>query len=539
MSLSPPEPRSAWALAAALAALPFLTHLPLDLDRGGVLVLLPALWLARRTSFWSCSDDRVSRALLIATAIAALISTLAASHFAASVTFLAGLVWIFAGALLARRLGENDAAVRVLLTSLAGTAAATCTAIWLTWREGTPMNAFPHYTHVRLFGLHMMLGAFAGFGALSCWPARSLGRRLAYAATIVACGGVLWSGGRTPIGGLLLGLAVWCGLARADERRRRLLTATAMLAAGLLLSALRWSPEPYLGWWGAFERSAASTTVHELTSSRSIFWNATWHSSLEAPWIGHGADSYRFLTPKQDGNQPHNWPLQLLHDFGWIGAVLASLLLARLSWRLLRHALSDNALDTPRHACAAAFIAALAAGLLDGVFYHLVLLLPTVVLAALAFPPARAALPSPACTRLGWSLLSLGALVLALHATLIVLLLKTPAPRTPDAPSAQLLRAWPSTTIGLERWLAAWQRTYPDDALEWTQWAARHSDHAAQYHAHAAAMLANRGEFDAALSQADAALRTAHPRSRPQLEPFIEEIRRAQHLRRSAPPERR
>jgi hypothetical protein len=266
-----------------------------------------------------------------------------------------------------------------------------------------------------------------------------------------------------------------------------------------------------------------------------------WHEILQAPWIGHGADSYRFIVPKQDGNQPHNWILQFLLDLGVLGAVPLGWLLVRQAGRgLVGNRSNCDAEDcVARRALSGALVTCLAAGLLDGVFYHAVLLLPAALLVGMAggartestSPPRRTLWPV-------WVGLAASGVLLGLHSYLIVCLSLPPAPAGPDAPAARLLRIYPSTTFALEGWLNTWRSTRPEVALEWSQWAERHSDNPSQFHVYSAVLYANRRDFDSATREVEAAIRKAHRNSVPKLETLLAATRAAQAQAQTSPPER-
>jgi hypothetical protein len=298
------------------------------------------------------------------------------------------------------------------------------------------------------------------------------------------------------------------------------------------LSLLRWSPDPSLGWWGAFARTTAATSVDELSSTRLSFWSVTWHEILQAPWLGHGADSYRFILPKQDGNQPHNWILQFLLDFGFLGAVPLGLWLVRQAHRGLagRHAQDELEIVRSRRAAAGALVACVAAGLLDGVFYHAVILLPAALLVGIAgaTPTGKVMDASRWPLLLGGSLTAVSAVVLGLHSYLFAALWLPPAPTGPDAPAPRLLRAFPSTTVTIERWLNAWRRTHPEIVMDWTHWALAHSDNQATLHVYAALLYTERGDLTSAAREMDEAMGKERHRDLPKLRRLQQAIRAAQ-----------
>jgi O-antigen ligase len=520
-------PATFW-LAAALIALPFLQAWPIDFDRTAALVvLLPALWSGRRVLREAVTGLERSnawiRTALTITGCAIVVSIYFSPHRAPALVAAASwLLLAAAGAIAGRGARADESASRQLLAGLALGVAAGAVAVWTLWLANG-RGAVPLYAHHRIFGLHMLVGALAGT-ALAVRSIRAPQRWRWLAVGALNWGAVLWSGGRGPLVALAGGLVCWF-LVCPSDRRRLASTTTLQLLAGLALSAVFWTPRPELGWWHAFSRTAAATQpgtidVSALTSTRSEFWRASVQHGLRSPWIGHGPDAYRFFTPKLDGQQPHNVVLQLWLDLGLLGALPALVLLSGavwFGWRLARR-------DDPGGAVApwvALLAALLLGGLLDGIFYHVLTLLPAmlalgVVLFAIGVPDVV-----PVAGRRGPDALLAPALgggaliVLALHACIFHALTGAPPPAGPEAAVARLVRAFPSTTFGLWGWLDQWHRTNPDAALAWARWAQTHATNPAIFHIRAAQYLQARGQLVAAREELSLAEAKAHWTSRP------------------------
>lgn len=533
----------AWALAGAVTILPFLSHLPIDFDRLAPLALLPALWLSRNLDSVGPSHLRaaqIDRMLMIVWISVALISAGLSPHLAPALVHSAATLRIVAGALLARRLAGHPGCVRLILGGISSGAALGCLVVWAGWKQGTPMGDFPHYGHVRLFGLHMMIGMMSALAWRMSTTARTVERHAVTLLAITACGGMLWSGGRTPLLGAAAGLIVWFWKLDSAKRRELVRAAAVTIFGGLILSVLRWSPEPYLGWWGAIARSTAATSIDELSSTRLSFWQVAWHEFLQAPWIGHGADFYRFIQPKQDGSQPHNWPLQFLLDFGILGGVALGLLLLRQAWRGLFGLNNEpNGKENFRLAAGAIFLACLTSGLLDGVFYHAILLLPAALVAGLAgnLPSAEEKVARKILLRpVIWAGMIAASLILVLHEFIFAGFLQRAVPASPETVTAQVLRSFPSATFGLNRWLNTWKSQFPEETLEWAHWAQAHSDNAAELHVYTAVLYSNQGDFASASAEMEAALQKAHVRARPKMRDLQRAIANAAQAATRSPP---
>jgi O-antigen ligase len=523
------SPKAAICIAVALVALPFLQALPMDLDRsGGLVLLLPALWLGRVELAQALARMRVGPLwlkLLAALAVVATAVSVGCAHqLAPALVTASHWVILAAGALIAGQAVANDAtAGRRMLAGLAlGTAAGTL-AVWVWWvLDGR--GAVPLYAHYRHLGLHTLAGAIAST-ALIAQAEAARGRRIFWLVIgSVTWGGLLWSGGRAPVLAVVIALGLWMVFSPAALRKKLVAGTVLQLVAGLALSAAFWTPNPALGWWHAIGRTASAASVGSasgLSSTRTDFWRATAQRALDSPWVGHGPDSYRFLTPKLDGQQPHNVALQLWLEIGAVGA-LALLILAAAVWdHAWRRA--NLALAMIPQAWLAVLVASVVAGMLDGVFYHLVAFLP----AMLAFGVAiglvtKSAAPAPASSvpRL---VLTLAAAVVALHMG-VFYALALGAPPAPDAWTARGVRLFPSTTFGLWRWLDRWQQTSPADVLPWARWAQAHSPNPVYFHVYAARVLVARGDRPGAEAELRAAWDKAHWTMRPSLDAMLREL---------------
>jgi hypothetical protein len=330
---------------------------------------------------------------------------------------------------------------------------------------------------------------------------------------------------------LALGLAAWWWQTPSAPRQRLLGWSAVQLLAGLGLSAAMWTPLPYLGWWHAFSRTATaieSADASALTSTRTEFWSAALRHAQTTPWLGHGPDAYRFLTPKLDGQQPHNLVLQLWLDLGIGGALPALILLAGASLAIWRRTRIQQTSPVPDDGpWLAVLVASLAAAMLDGAFYHLLPFLPAMLALGRAVDLAGSDAPriSSSTARAGLSVVTGGAVaVLVLHAWLFYTLAVAPPPAGPDAAAARVLKVFPSTTFGLSNWLDAWQSTQPDAALAWAEWAQTRTPNAPFFHVYAARCRLARGDRAGAEAELRAALAKAHWTVRPGIETMLREI---------------
>ncbi len=532
---TPAKRRAAGWLAGAVAIMPLLQVLPIDFDRSGVLILLlPALWAGRGELNAAVGDlfaRRWAGALVLLGSVSVVASVATADQPAPAAVTAASWFLLGAAALIAGRSTSDDAAARTrLLGGLALGSAIGAVAMWAWWLAQS-RGAMPLYAHHRHLGLHALSGAVASV-ALIVGPERSRARRaFAWSAGIVTWGALLWSGGRGPVLALGVALVAWICLRPSNERRALIRAATLLACGGLVLSAAFWSNRSELGWWHAFERTASAARagdVSELTSTRSEGWRESWHRAAVRPWLGHGPDAYRFLTPKLDGQQPHNVVLQAWLDLGWIGGSALLLLLATTLGLGVRHA-RDPITDAAGAGWFAVLCALTVAGLLDGVFYHLLAFLPAMLAAGVVL---LSRLP-PRTSHARWPFLASAVtlatvVVLIIHTTLFHALAVAEPPR-PDGAMPRLLRAFPSTTYGLWRWTDAWEAGNPDVALAWDRWAQTHAANAPLFHLRAAQRLINRGDRNGAIMELRAAEAKAHWTVRPSIVRMREQIEAGPH----------
>jgi hypothetical protein len=433
---------------------------------------------------------------------------------------------------LIRQFAADVSVVRAALGGITAGAVLGCLTVWLNWNEHVPIFAFPLYGHGRVFGLHMMIGTMTGLALLIEHRGKKMERLVIGLGASIACGGLLWAGGRSGLLGVGVGLVTWLLRIKPRDRLRLLAISLIVILGGLTLSFINWAPQSYLGWWTAAERSAAATSIDEFTSTRSSFWRVTWQYFTRNPWFGRGADAYRYLTPKLDGDQPHNWILQFLLDFGICGGGALTLLLAR---QALRNYFSPAVTgDLLRRGVGAGVVACLITGLFDGVFYHGVALVPAALLLGMSNTPnsrRENVASSPFLIRIlkaGRCTAAVASLIiLAIHSYLVFHLRYQDPPSSPESLPARVLRVFPSSIHGIDRWIVQWRTRDETAALEWTLWAQRYMPGPAPLHLYAAVIYADRDEFAAADREMERALQTAHWSSRANLEHMRMSIRAA------------
>ena len=520
--------RAANWLAGAAVILPFLQLIPLDFDRSAPLLLVPALWfgshqLARGVSHLARGPTWL-RWAGTAAVIATVWAVILADQPAPALVAAASWVLLAAGGVLAGQLvhAQPGLSPRLLAGFALGAAAGTLATWFLWWNTGR--NAMPLYANPRHLGLHLVGGVIAAT-ALTVRPGITPGTRLGW--FVVGCvtwGGMLWAGGRTPVVGVIAGMIAWTWQTQRDQRRRLLACSASMVVVGILLSAIFWSPRLEYGWWHMLSRTSAGIsegTASSITTTRSDFWRETIQRAKAAPWLGHGPDSYRFLTPKLDGQQPHNVALQLWLDLGVVGALPALILLIGALVVGARHH------APPAQPWIALLAVSCAAGMLDGVFYHMLASLPAILAVGICLgggfwvPTKSTPAFSGVAARVS---VFLATVILLFHAWLFHQVAVAPPPGNSQQAQARLLQWFPSTTFGLWRWLDAWQTSEPAAPLAWARWAQTHSAYAPHFHIYAANCLLRENDRAGANRELQAAWRKAHVSAKPSIEAMQKQL---------------
>ncbi len=76
--------------------------------------------------------------------------------------------------------------------------------------------------------------------------------------------------------------------------------------------------------------------LNQLTTGRAHMWQLSIHAMLEEPWFGLGPYGYFFIPERVYDDQPHNFIVQFLVEWGVIGAVLMISMLLGLAWFLIK-----------------------------------------------------------------------------------------------------------------------------------------------------------------------------------------------------------
>ncbi|MDG3065709.1 O-antigen ligase family protein [Thauera mechernichensis] len=232
-------------------------------------------------------------------------------------------------------------------------------------------HAPPLFNHIRHAGYFLCVGVIvSSWGALQY---RGVQGRLALAAYVVALSILLWSGGRGAFLAALVGLFA-LSLHFSPRRHARgwgtLLVGTVL---ALALSAHFDIGQRSMGWLGAFERSATAASLDQLSTSRLTIWSHLLPYIAERPLLGWGGEGFLAVWTKGGAVQAHNGLLQLLIEWGAIGALLVLLSLGWLTTKGLRMycaQLGHGKMPAELVLGVALTMGLWALSIVDGVFYH-------------------------------------------------------------------------------------------------------------------------------------------------------------------------
>jgi O-antigen ligase len=200
---------------------------------------------------------------------------------------------------------------------------------------------------------------------------------------IAALSFIMWSGSRGPLLGFGCAIIVACLFARGDVSFHRLamLSISGLVAA--ILSLQLPVPHPMFG----LLRMTATIDAADASSGRWAVWEASVDAILHSPWLGYGSGTYRANMEILTGNpfnHPHNFVLQYIYDWGFIGAMFALLLLGWLGFRIL---MTKDKSPEVRFLALSAFAGVATMGLIDGaLFYPLPILIAIACIAPCLSP---------------------------------------------------------------------------------------------------------------------------------------------------------
>jgi hypothetical protein len=184
----------------------------------------------------------------------------------------------------------------------------------------------------------------------------------------VSLGLALWTGTRGALIAIASGLLATALLAPQFRSKAVAAYVTATSVLGVALALLYQPPVPYMGLQRYLDPAPMASTVHPQFG-RFAIWRATVRAIGERPVLGHGERQFSAVVFRDRASfkQPHNVVLQLLLQWGAVGAILSIALLSRLGYIALR---GVRTFSTDELAAAAILTSLIAYGFYDAAFYY-------------------------------------------------------------------------------------------------------------------------------------------------------------------------
>jgi len=235
------------------------------------------------------------------------------------------------------------------------------------------MNYHPFNAHIRHTGYLITAGIGILIGFCLSGHERAANRSAILLLLIVLFTFLFWTGGRGAALSVVFafgttGLVVWL---KGGSVRFLSIAFIVSLFAGLVLSELL-AVFPWNGVLQMVLRSVQSQDLGQLSTGRIDIWRSAWDSVKDHLGFGLGPHGYWFMPNRIFGVQPHSVVLQFLVEWGVVGALLFTTLMAIGFYQGLReHVLDVRSNMNPTRIAAGALILVLAVhGLYDGTFFH-------------------------------------------------------------------------------------------------------------------------------------------------------------------------
>ena len=240
----------------------------------------------------------------------------------------------------------------------------------------------PFAQNIRHIGYLAAMLLPVGYSFLLLKTQKDTGYWLTLIFLVLAWGLVFWMGGRATFLALVGATAVFCLF-----YPRTLLAILAAAISGLLLSQLFTVTDPSLNLFRLFDLGDGQKDLNQLSSHRlTIYQQALQLGWQQSPMLGLGSDAFRYLRPSILGDyfaQPHSFIIQTLLSSGLSGGLTLAILLMFLA----RAWLQNRNSTWPGFIIAG--MAAIATGLIDGVFYHSLSFFTVSIVLALSLPPTN------------------------------------------------------------------------------------------------------------------------------------------------------
>jgi O-antigen ligase len=245
-------------------------------------------------------------------------------------------------------------------------------------------SGLPSATNIRHIGNYLAILAIAPTALFLIggnkwnWPALAA---LTAMVTFIA-----WSGSRAAILGLIICTIAGWFFTRPHVPYKKLLALGGSYAGGLALSLVIPNPSATFGLFRFFGTLQPGV---DSSSGRIEIWQNTITQILQQPWLGHGAGRFSTNMGKLYGydlDNPHNFALQYLYDWGIMGGGAALALLAWLGLLIYR---ARHNQPIVVFSSIAGYAILLFIGQLEGMLYHPLKMLLVIAMIAPVFRQAN------------------------------------------------------------------------------------------------------------------------------------------------------
>ncbi|WP_112321688.1 O-antigen ligase family protein [Oceanibium sediminis] len=226
------------------------------------------------------------------------------------------------------------------------------------------------YWHVRIWGMILAAGLCATIGIYAAHPKAALpGHILTFVVLFLLSTALFWSGGRAALLGVG-GAVILSTILLPGAFLRALPLVLAALVAGAGTSLVLDVPYDSYGALNSLLRSTQVASGDALASGRLDIWREALAEAMDHPYFGHGFDQY-FFGSTEEGlrhSQPHNFIVQFIYDFGFLGGAAALFLLLSLWVRGVARTVQGH--ESWKYGALSASICLGVMALLDGAMYH-------------------------------------------------------------------------------------------------------------------------------------------------------------------------
>lgn len=190
--------------------------------------------------------------------------------------------------------------------------------------------------NIRHVGFFAAVGSAAALGlAAGAASVRAYATSVGTASIIFGLS--FWTGSRGPITGVLAACVVALAVIPAFRSRRAVIAVVASVPIGAMISLIHSVPNPHYG-LARLADAASHVSVGAMSSGRLELWTGTWRAILQRPLFGHGEGQLTMVVPESQGifHHPHNAFLQVIFQWGFVGAICLAALALLVGWTVSR-----------------------------------------------------------------------------------------------------------------------------------------------------------------------------------------------------------